>query len=569
MKYIHLFFSPLLWVALFIFPFMTTNTVQGAAEKLTVLPTTYQAVAFTFGGLSKGDVVEDVLTRMDKEGMRGTFFVTERELRRNGPVIANIARHGQEFGVGIIYKEGDTEQDIEQQISRIRQGLATYGQRATFMREMYGATSPVIAKAIQNQQGIWVGQTKNMVLSRLKDASSADEIMKVIFKKWDLALGRGQIAYFRLDYLSHPMVIGEVVSAVKREKVDNIAYRTVTDSPEMNAFNDSAYRVLSLGDIWSHVDKRWIYPIDESLVPDELKAETIAVPVTKNNFKNVFLARYIGAPEVDADDRMYGFGQGLIAKADKTGVVKTVSDNTVFLSFDDWGTDESINKLLYVLRKHRVKATFFIITKYMLSNPNLLRSIAEEGHDIGSHTDLHKAMAIRDEKGKIIDSQTQEDYQKNVADSYKKLESVVGDVTVDGKYALTRIFRPPTLAVNESGSMAIFNAGFTYIVSGYESTEDYAAHSLGQVVGAIRRGMYTPKGNVRRGSVIVMHMSSTAPYTAQALDMVLTKNEELSDDDPKKVKFGRLSDYLKDGYDQRKEQKKYESYTGMTKRNPI
>ena len=66
-----------------------------------------------------------------------------------------------------------------------------------------------------------------------------------------------------------------------------------------------------------------------------------------------------------------------------------------------------------------------------------------------------------------------------------------------------------------------------------------------------------------------MHMSSTAPYTAQALDIVLTKNEELADRDPKKVKFGRLSAYLRDGYDQRQEQPKYESYTGMTKRNPI
>ena len=93
---------------------------------------------------------------------------------------------------------------------------------------------------------------------------------------------------------------------------------------------------------------------------------------------------------------MYGFGQGLIAAADKTGVIKTVHDNTVFLTFDDWGTDESINKLLYVLRKHHVKATFFIITRYMPSNPNLLRAIALEGHDIGSHTDLHQAMAIRD-----------------------------------------------------------------------------------------------------------------------------------------------------------------------------
>lgn len=108
--------------------------------------------------------------------------MTERELKRNGPVIANIARHGQEFGIGILYKEGDTEQAIEAQIIRIRQGLAAYGATPKFMRQMYGADSPAVAEAVRRQQGILVGQTKNMVLSRLKDAQSADDIMKVIFK---------------------------------------------------------------------------------------------------------------------------------------------------------------------------------------------------------------------------------------------------------------------------------------------------------------------------------------------------------------------------------------------------
>lgn len=31
-----------------------------------------------------------------------------------------------------------------------------------------------------------------------------------------------------------------------------------------------------------------------------------------------------------------------------------------FLTFDDWGTDVYVTKLLEVLRKHNVKATFFV-----------------------------------------------------------------------------------------------------------------------------------------------------------------------------------------------------------------
>lgn len=84
------------------------------------------------------------------------------------------------------------------------------------------------------------------------------------------------------------MIIGDVVSAVKRDKVDNVAYRTFTDSPETNGANDSAYAVLSLGDIWSHAGMRWTYPVDESRIPEALKPDTIAVPVTKKLYTNLF-----------------------------------------------------------------------------------------------------------------------------------------------------------------------------------------------------------------------------------------------------------------------------------------
>lgn len=86
--------------------------------------------------------------------------MTERELKRNGPVIANIARHGQEFGIGILYKEGDTEQAIEAQIIRIRQGLAAYGATPKFMRQMYGADSPAVAEAVRRQQEFLWGRRK-------------------------------------------------------------------------------------------------------------------------------------------------------------------------------------------------------------------------------------------------------------------------------------------------------------------------------------------------------------------------------------------------------------------------
>lgn len=108
---------------------------------------------------------------------------------------------------------------------------------------------------------------------------------------------------------------------------------------------------------------------------------------------------------------------------DHTGIVKDVRDNTIFLTFDDWGTDASINHLLYVLRKHHVKGTFFIITWNVKNNPNLLRAIAEDGHDIASHTNRHRPMVWQTANyGGNMTPMTEEEYAEDVRLSYEELK---------------------------------------------------------------------------------------------------------------------------------------------------
>ena len=91
----------------------------------------------------------------------------------------------------------------------------------------------------------------------------------------------------------------------------------------------------------------------------------------------------------------------------------------------------------------------------------------------------------------------------------------------------------------------------TYIVSGYESTEDYEQPNLQALVTSMQHGVFDSKGRVRKGAVLVMHMSSTAGFTPRALDLLLTVNEQRPDTDPAKFKVGRLADYLTGDYSQR------------------
>jgi len=87
---------------------------------------------------------------------------------------------------------------------------------------------------------------------------------------------------------------------------------------------------------------------------------------------------------------------------------------------------------------------------------------------------------------------------------------------------------------------AVFDCGFTYIVSGAYTSEDYIAESAEKLLAQMYK-------NIRQsGTVIVMHMSDNSLYTAEALDAFLTENE--SQPASRQFVCRRLSDYLDGSY---------------------
>ena len=522
------------------------------APKERFLTTTAQKVVLTFGGLTRKESVEDILDHLDRMDVKATFFVTELELRKYTDTVREIAARGHELGLGLrTGTDGDFYETCAQ-IERLQKNMQRlFGVRPVIARQVFGTEIPTVNEAASAMGIELLGQTVNMVQTKDKEAKKVEDISDHLFGKFILAMGRGQIIYGRLDFLEDPKLTGDLLDWIKKNKVDSAAYVTLLDSPETNTENDSAYRMGAVREVLGDELHRWTYPVPEEKVLFPLRREKRRKSGTDRLFRHEFSMRYIGSPKVTETDRIRGFSEAEREQMDHTGIVKDVRDNTVFLTFDDWGTDASLNHLLYVLRKHHAKGTFFIITWNVKNNPNLLRAIAEGGHDIASHTNRHRPMVWQTSNyGGNMTPMTEEEYAEDVRLSYEELKKTVGDVMVDGKPALTHYLRPPTLAISKSGIRSIMDAGFSYIVSGYESTGDYATPSLQAMIGAISHGIYDEKGNVRKGSILIMHMTDNAAYTAEALDYILTVNEARDDNDPKKFKTGRLSDHLKEGYDQ-------------------
>jgi peptidoglycan/xylan/chitin deacetylase (PgdA/CDA1 family) len=61
----------------------------------------------------------------------------------------------------------------------------------------------------------------------------------------------------------------------------------------------------------------------------------------------------------------------------------------IALTYDDGPNDPHTLKLLEVLARHEVRATFFMIGRYVRQRPDIAREVARAGHAIGNHTMTH------------------------------------------------------------------------------------------------------------------------------------------------------------------------------------
>jgi peptidoglycan-N-acetylglucosamine deacetylase len=67
------------------------------------------------------------------------------------------------------------------------------------------------------------------------------------------------------------------------------------------------------------------------------------------------------------------------------------------LTYDDGPNDPHTLRLLEVLAKHGVHATFFLIGRYVQQRPDLAREILKAGHIVGNHTFTHPLLTFMGE----------------------------------------------------------------------------------------------------------------------------------------------------------------------------
>ena len=171
----------------------------------------------------------------------------------------------------------------------------------------------------------------------------------------------------------------------------------------------------------------------------------------------------------------------------------TAQEKLIALSFDDGPNLTTTVKMLDVLKKHGVKASFFCIGKNI--TPETVQSMIRahrEGHDIENHSLTHCA----------IPSLTPDSMTTEIQTTSDLIEHYVGQ--------RPQLFRPPYIAVSKEMFEAI---PLTFICG--EGCEDWVAE-----VSADKR-YETMLQHARDGLIFLLHDFEGNDNTVEAVDRII------------------------------------------------
>lgn len=185
---------------------------------------------------------------------------------------------------------------------------------------------------------------------------------------------------------------------------------------------------------------------------------------------------------------------------------------TVYLTFDD-GPSENTPEILKILKKHGVKATFFVTGKEGDKAKEWYRQIVADGHTLGMHSYSHKYSTIYE---------SVESFSADFTKLYQLLENTTG--------VKCQFYRFPGGSSNQVSNTDINEfidylgeRGMTYydwnVVCGDATSQIYTTDELVQnVMKDVVKYKY---------SVVLMHDAAEKDTTVEALEKILQKLEEM------------------------------------------
>lgn len=170
-----------------------------------------------------------------------------------------------------------------------------------------------------------------------------------------------------------------------------------------------------------------------------------------------------------------------------------VAEKKASITFDcAWGAGD-IPNILDTLEKEKVKATFFLVGKWLEKYQNEAKAITANGHDIGSHSDAHMKMSQ-------LSAQTIRD---DIKGANTKIEKLTGQKCL--------LFRAPYGDYDERLVKIAAQEG-QYTIQWDVDSLDWKNISSENICERVMR-------KVKNGSIILLH--NDTKYTAAALPCLI------------------------------------------------
>lgn len=178
-------------------------------------------------------------------------------------------------------------------------------------------------------------------------------------------------------------------------------------------------------------------------------------------------------------------------------------EKRLYITFDAGFENGNMPTILDALKKHNVKAAFFLVVPYIKENPDLVKRMVDEGHIVGNHTNHHPNMTKKDKAS----------FEKELTDVEETFAQVTGKT-------LPKFFRPPEGKFTDENLQWAKDLGYKTIFwsiayrDWYQDNQPSHDEAFGKLI---------PR--THDGAIVLLH--STSKTNATILDELLSKWEEL------------------------------------------
>ena len=183
---------------------------------------------------------------------------------------------------------------------------------------------------------------------------------------------------------------------------------------------------------------------------------------------------------------------------------RETQEKVLYLTFDAGYENGNTAPILDALKKHGVKATFFLVGNFLETEPDLVRRMAAEGHTIGNHTYSHPDMS---------QIATEDAFRQELEKNESLYRSITGE-------EMAKLYRPPQGKYSESNLQMAQQLGYHTVfwslayVDWYQDDQPTKEEAFAKLL---------PR--VHPGAVVLLH--STSSTNGEILDELLSEWEAL------------------------------------------